>query len=133
MTRLSSLRISAWIALLAMVLGLLAPAVSRALAARSADAAAWTEVCSGAGVSGQALSGDAEPDASARLHRALTHCPMCALSVDKLAPPSAPFAWTGLCRFSGFALLHVHSVPAAFRQIQPPVRGPPPFQISFLV
>jgi hypothetical protein len=124
MNRLRATRISAWIALLAMSWALLAPAVSRALAVRSSDAAAWAEVCSAAS-SPQAGPSDTEPDGAARLHRALNHCPLCTLSLDKLAPPCASFAWAVKRLPQVLAAQPMPLAPVSFRQFQPPVRGPP--------
>ncbi|MBK6651964.1 MAG: DUF2946 domain-containing protein [Betaproteobacteria bacterium] len=126
-------RLHAWIALMAMAWALLAPAVSQALAARSADAAAWTEICSTANGPQAGTSGK-ESDGAGRLHRALNHCPLCALSLDKLTLTTAPFTWTGVCLPAALAARPLTFSPVTLLEFRPPVRGPPAFQvITFLV
>lgn len=126
-------RLHAWIALMAMAWALLAPAVSQALAARSVDAAAWTDVCGAGGKQPPDGSGS-EPDGTVRLHRALNHCPLCALSLDKLAPTTGPFVWTGGCQARVLAAYPLPLAPVFPLELRPPVRGPPAFPITtFLV
>ncbi len=81
LTRLQR-RFTAWVALLALVLGALAPTVTQAMVVDS-DRADWLEVC---GVSGmvwvKADTGevrDQSPDGSTPMSDASQHCPWCTL------------------------------------------------------
>ncbi|MGI9216006.1 MAG: DUF2946 domain-containing protein [Hydrogenophaga sp.] len=75
-------RITAWVALLTLVLGALAPTVAQALVAGS-DRADWLQVCSVSGmVWVQADTGevrDQRPDGGGPMADASQHCPWCTL------------------------------------------------------
>ena len=75
-------RFTTWLALLAMVLGALAPAVAQAVVA-SSDRAAWVEVCSVSGmVWVKADTGEragAEHDGPVPMRDAAQHCAWCSL------------------------------------------------------
>lgn len=120
-------RTHAWIALFAMSWALLAPAVSRALAEHMAEASAWAEVCS-ATASAQAGKSGQDQDGTARLHRALNHCPLCTLGLEHLALPAAVFAWVGpASQQAAVAHPSMHVRLVALMSL-PPVRGPPCLQ-----
>ena len=70
---------ASWIALLAVVMAALAPAVSRALSAGAAGW--WAEVCSAA------ANGERQP--AAPDGHVFDHCPYCALQAGAVAPPPA--------------------------------------------
>lgn len=75
-------RFTTWLALLAMVLDALAPAVAQAVVA-SLDRAAWIEVCSVSGIVWvKADTGEmagAVHDSQAPMSEAIQHCPWCSL------------------------------------------------------
>ena len=84
----------AWWLLAVMLLGALAPTVSRArAAAQGASGVTWMEVCTAQGMQ-QVAVGDSQDPAPATV--VVDHCPLCVLSLDRLAPPAAPFVWQGL-------------------------------------
>jgi hypothetical protein len=87
---LQSLRLrrhlSLWLAIAAMLMAALAPAVSQAV--RAADPVAWAEVCSAAGTSSQPGKGT-PADGAAHLFE---HCPYCSLQQPVLGLPPAPTA-----------------------------------------
>lgn len=74
-------RFTAWVALLALVLGALAPTVTQAMVA-GGDRAEWLEVCSVSGmVWVKADTGEVaqQPDGGAPMGEASQHCPWCTL------------------------------------------------------
>lgn len=73
-------RFTAWLAMLAMVLGALAPTVAQAVVA-SSDRAGWVEVCSVSGMIWVQADTDAAPSDSptAPVADASMHCPWCTL------------------------------------------------------
>lgn len=73
-------RFTAWLAMLAMVLGALAPTLAQAVVA-SSDRAGWVEVCSVSGMIWvQADTGTTPSDSpSAPVADASMHCPWCTL------------------------------------------------------
>ena len=75
-------RFTTWLALLAMVLGALAPTVAQAMVA-SSDRAAWVEVCSASGMvwvkADTGESADAGHDGRMPMSDATQHCPWCSL------------------------------------------------------
>lgn len=74
-------RFTAWVALLALVLGALAPTVTQAMVA-GGDRAEWLEVCSVSGmVWVKADTGEVaqQPDGNAPMVEASQHCPWCTL------------------------------------------------------
>lgn len=83
--------LTSWIAVLAVLMVALAPAISHALGSK--NAATWIEVCSSSGAKliqvggGQ---GDQAP-APAQSHP-FEHCPYCSLQTDAVALPATPLA-----------------------------------------
>lgn len=78
---------ASWIAVLAVLMAALAPAISHALG--SQGAASWVEVCSAQGsrwVQDDAQTGDPAPG----VEHALEHCPCCSIHPDALGLPPAP-------------------------------------------
>ena len=87
-------RTLAWWLLAVMLMGALAPTVSRARAAELGTAAVtWMEVCTNQGMQKVAVQGQ---DQSTPDHVVVDHCPLCVLMADRLAPPPQPFVWQGL-------------------------------------
>lgn len=97
-------RLTAWIALAAMLLGTLAPTVSHALALARTGLPYMQEVCTGSGMRWVAYptstadateanrsSSSISTDAPAGQQSVLTldHCPFCLLVADRLGPPPA--------------------------------------------
>nr|WP_198981928.1 DUF2946 domain-containing protein [Herbaspirillum sp. ASV7] len=79
-------RLLAWLALCAMLLGVVAPAVSQALAASSKPG--WIEICSSGGVRriAEPGSGGVQQD---QVPGNTSHCGYCVLQQHAPAPPSA--------------------------------------------
>ena len=123
-------RFTTWLALLAMVLGALAPTVAQAVVAVS-DRAEWIEVC---GVSGmvwvRADTGEpamAQHDGQAPMSDASQHCPWCSLHggatglppVIALAEPAArqtdllPIFLRAVPRSGAWAVAHARAPPLA--------------------
>lgn len=82
-------RLASWIALLALVLGALAPTVSRAMAWAASDALPFGVVCSAN--PDARTQGTAPGDAGDGAHHAsvFEHCPFCSIHAPDLALPSA--------------------------------------------
>lgn len=84
----------AWWLLAVMLLGALAPTVSRARAAvQDPRGVNWMEVCTPQGMQQVAAQDVGHAPASAVV---VDHCPLCVLSSDRLTPPSPAFVWIGL-------------------------------------
>ncbi len=85
-------RLTAWVALFALVLGALAPTVTQAMVA-AGDRGDWLEVCSVSGmVWVQADTGEVsqqQPDGSAPDSGASPHCPWCTLHGGAAGLPTA--------------------------------------------
>lgn len=84
-------RCTAWIALVAMWLGLLLPTLAHALA--EPGNTAWTEVCTAQGMKRIPVDATAvgQADAPVSLNGVLDHCPWCTLTASSaMAPPPAP-------------------------------------------
>lgn len=80
-------RFAAWLAMLAMLLGALAPTVAQAVVA-SQGGPGWVQVCSASGmVWMQAEALDGETDGKA-LTDAARHCPWCSLQGSAGLPPA---------------------------------------------
>lgn len=129
MSRLRASRpVLAWLALLAVLMATLAPAVSQALGAHGPTS--WIEVCTANGARLVRLDepGPQAPAAPADAHL-LGHCPYCALHVDTLAPPPAPTAQLAVAQALAHALpaafLHAPRTAAVWCSAQPRA---PPFQ-----
>jgi ABC-type amino acid transport substrate-binding protein len=85
-------RLAAWIAGLAVLFGALAPTLARAMAAGPGDAA-WTEICTGAGMVRVAVPADSAPDESGSGSGvAGIDCPYCQTHAGSFALPPAPRA-----------------------------------------
>lgn len=91
-------RFTTWLALLAMVMGALAPAAAQAVVA-STDRAQWVEVCSASGMlwvkaEGLAAAGAdlADHDTGGPLADTRMHCPWCSLHGGAAGLPPAPTA-----------------------------------------
>jgi hypothetical protein len=84
-------RCATWLAMLAMVLGALAPTVAQAVVA-SQGGAGWVQVCSASGMvwlKADAIDGDsALGDASESMTDASRHCPWCNLHGATGLPPA---------------------------------------------
>jgi hypothetical protein len=101
-------RFAAWLAMLAMLLGALAPTVAQAVVA-SQGGPGWVQVCSASGmawIQADAIDGDGIGNASESMADASRHCPWCNLHgavglppasaqqpalVHRAEPPAAPF------------------------------------------
>lgn len=123
-------RLTAWIALAALLLGALAPTASHALARASGVAPALQDLCTVGGPRRLVLAPDpaAAADASDQQEStlALTHCPFCLPIADRLGPPPAASlhfftAESGLARPDAQAFFFR----SATRLLALP-RGPPP-------
>lgn len=138
MQRLRASRLIPQLALAVMLLGALAPTVSRALAAAHGRMAPVPDICTthapGQANPASSLSGASLAQAPVSADRrgpesvpALDHCPFCLLVTDRLGPPPAASmhfftADSGLARPDEQALfLASHSVSSALP------RGPPTF------
>ena len=79
-------RITAWIAIFAVLLAALAPALARA---SSPQAMPWNDICT---VAGTQSVHDAAPESGSGHHdgAALKHCPFCLSHAGHFALPSAP-------------------------------------------
>lgn len=82
-------RFTTWLALLAMVLGALAPTVAQAMVA-SSERSDWVEVCSVSGMVWVQLDADSASDEPAAPDSAVSmHCPWCTLHGGAAGLPSA--------------------------------------------
>jgi Protein of unknown function (DUF2946) len=80
-----------------MLLGALAPTVSRARAWRQGAQINWTEVCTTDGARQVAVDQVPGEDRSpAPAMGILDHCALCVLATDRMAPPVTPWVWQGL-------------------------------------
>ncbi len=110
--------------LVAMLLALLAPSISRALAG-TRGAGDWVEVCSAEGVQWVQLAADGEPLVPVDPLHALDHCGHCALAADRFAPllpvwpvvPGDPGRWA--------PPVYRAQVTYALSAPSPGARGPP--------
>ncbi len=89
----AQLRRLSLLVLCVMLLGALAPTVSRARAWSQGMQAVWIEVCTTDGARQVAL--DSTPDDAPSMS-SLDHCTLCVLSSDRMAPPSSAFEWQAL-------------------------------------
>jgi hypothetical protein len=83
-------RFAAWLAMLAMLLGALAPTVAQAVVA-SQGGPGWVQVCSASGmvwVQADAIDGDGIASASESMADASRHCPWCNLHGAVGLPPA---------------------------------------------
>jgi hypothetical protein len=81
-------RLTAWIAIFAILLAALAPGVARALSS-SQKAMPWTDICAVAGTQG---APDLAPPSGSGSHDggAFKHCPFCLTHAGHVALPTAP-------------------------------------------
>jgi hypothetical protein len=80
-----------------MLLGALAPTVSRARAWSQGAQINWTEVCTTDGARQLAVDQVPGEDRSpAPAMGMLDHCALCVLATDRMAPPVTPWVWQGL-------------------------------------
>jgi len=83
-------RLASWIALLALVLGALAPTVSRAMAWAASDTLPFGVVCSADPGAWAPSTGTAEQGAGLHHSSVFEHCPFCSIHAPDLAlPPMA--------------------------------------------
>lgn len=98
-------RLAAWVTLFTLVLAMLAPTVSRAMAFVQGEVAPWGQVCS---VSDKLAASNNRAPADAAAHL-LDHCPYCSLHSDTGDLPPAPVA-------VAHAPLPGHALPQLFLQ-----------------
>lgn len=79
-------RFAAWLAMLAMLLGALAPAVAQAVVA-SQGGPGWVQVCSASGMVWVRADGLEDPAAGKPMADASRHCPWCSLQGAAGLPP----------------------------------------------
>lgn len=116
-----------WIAILAVLMASLAPAISHALG--SVSPVGWAEICTSKGVKPVSIDGEAakQPGVPGTGHL-LEHCPYCALHGDSFAPPSLPVLPPPLPLPDDFPAAFLHadktlSVWASAQARAPPVLG----------
>jgi len=121
-------RFTTWLALLAMVLGALAPAVAQAMVA-SSDRAAWVEVCSVSGmVWVKADTGEvaeAGHDGQAPMSDASQHCPWCSLHGGAAGLPTAIHLAAALPRQTDLPPAFYRAVTLSGVWAPPQARAPP--------
>jgi hypothetical protein len=83
-------RVTAWIAMIAMLAFALVPTLSRAMAFAD-DSGRWAEVCTPQGMKLVQLADDGNPDSTAPQALSVDHCGFCSLTTDgaALLPASA--------------------------------------------
>ena len=116
---------AAWLAVLLVLFGSLAPAVSHALAPRAG--APGTEICTGHGT--QILPADSPAGPESALS---PHCPFCLHSADRVAPPPQPMPY--LLTVQGGqqeAMVWQAFFFASRTDLTPPSRGPPEHPLSY--
>jgi hypothetical protein len=89
-------RAVAWWLLGVMLLGALAPTVSRARAWSLGSSTVWVEVCTTEGTRQIALDNRSDDAPGHPGTPMLDHCALCVLASDRLAPPPSPFEWQAL-------------------------------------
>ena len=110
--------------LVAMLLALLAPTISRALAS-TRGAGDWVEVCSAQGMQWVQLAADGEPLAPTDPQHAFDHCGHCVLTAERFAPmlPSMPVLQADTGKWA--APIYRAFTPFARTAPSPGARGPP--------
>lgn len=83
-------RLTAWIATFAILLAALAPTLAQALAASSARAAPWEEICTASGMQSQPAS-QGQPDGDGQSSHGIKHCPWCAGHGSSFALPTGQY------------------------------------------
>jgi Protein of unknown function (DUF2946) len=84
-----------WLMLCVMLLGALAPTVSRARAWGQGQAVTWTEVCTTAGTRHIPINAPSDDTPQPGVVQ-VDHCAFCVLATDRMVPPSDPFAWQAM-------------------------------------
>lgn len=118
-------RVTAWIAMFAMLLAALAPTVARALSAAQQQAQPWAEICTVAGMQsayqGAPAEGSGQHDAAV-----FKHCPFCLAHADQYALPAAACgAWPAPAADRGFVSACVALPPFRFMRVAAQPRAPP--------
>ena len=98
-------RFASWIAVLAILMSALAPAVSHALG--TAGTASWIEVCTSQGSKWVQSNDEPGGDSAPGAEHALEHCPYCSIHPNAVGIPPAPLQ---ALPAAGLA----HAVPQAF-------------------
>jgi hypothetical protein len=115
--------LSSWIALLAILVVTLAPAVTGALSASRTQL--WGEVCSAASLAAGKSATSSGQESPAGPH-AFEHCPYCALHADLAPPPDPRQSGAGVAlafRAQPAAFIHAPRANAVWTSAQP--RAPP--------
>lgn len=115
----------AWWLLAVMLMGALAPTVSRARAAAQGTAGVtWMEVCTPQGMTQVAAQQD---NSTLPVTVVVDHCTLCVLGLDRLAPPPQPLVWLGLPQGPPPTFLIATPLPLASRPWAVQSRAPPAF------
>ncbi|MDO9599935.1 MAG: DUF2946 domain-containing protein [Azoarcus sp.] len=83
-------RLTAWIAMFAILLGALAPAASQAMSVFGDGNVRWTEVCTTAGMQWIAVDADSEPQGEPASDMSMASCPYCCPHAGSFALPPSP-------------------------------------------
>ncbi len=113
--------------LVAMLLAVLAPAISRALASTRV-AGDWVELCTSQGMRWVQLTAEgttAEPVSSDDLLHALDDCGHCALTAERFAPLQSALPVLPQADGTWGVPLHHAATPHALNAPSPGARGPP--------
>lgn len=98
-------RLASWVTLFTLVLALMAPTLSRAMAFVQGEVAPWGEVCS----VGDLTMDEHQGNPTVPVAHVLDHCPFCSLQGAATALPPAPLAVVAVSALS-------HALPALFLQ-----------------
>ena len=123
-------RLTAWIACFAMLLSVLAPSISHALAAGKQDGAGWTEICSTMGVKSIKVANTAADDSQSPANGQSTseHCPSCFTHTEALSlAPVISFVLPLNPDAPAFPPLFYQSPRPLFLWTKAPSRAPPFF------
>ncbi|OHC61696.1 MAG: hypothetical protein A3H93_06030 [Rhodocyclales bacterium RIFCSPLOWO2_02_FULL_63_24] len=117
-------RVTAWVAMFAILLAALAPTLARALSAQQ-QAQPWAEICTVAGMQsayqGAPLQGSGEHDAAA-----FKHCPFCLTHAGQYALPGAACAaWPASALGIGWVPAFFATPPIRFIRVAAQPRAPP--------
>jgi hypothetical protein len=118
-------RITAWIAMFAILLAALAPSVSHALATRDGKTSSWMEICSATGT--KLVKADkASSPAPAKKFACPEHCPFCSFHGNAAdLPISSDFTLPVLSASSARPALFYHSSRPLFVWASAQSRAPP--------
>ena len=119
-------RLTAWIAIFAILLAALAPGVARALSS-SQKAMPWTDICAVAGTQGAPdsapLSGSGSHDGGA-----FKHCPFCLTHAGHVVLPATPLDFLpAIDASAAFSCTSVTTSSPHFACASPQSRAPPVF------